>query len=423
MLTPKQLERMPQRLIQVMEDLEADIIADICRRISLSGTVTDTALHQMRMLAEQGYSQAYIEERIQQSLKIGQKEIDKAFDEAVERYNQYITNAAKKLGKDDIVTPNRDWRGALDQQVEAIRRQTHEEFYNLTQSMGFAIKRGAKPEFLPVAKAYQRVMDRVTLEVATGTTDYNTAIRNAVSDLAESGLQYITYFPDGKQYKDGRTYRRDHADVAARRALMTGITQLAGRMSEQAMELLDTRYVETEAHIGARDKDGPKGWENHQKWQGKWFYQSKNGEKDPLGKYPDFVKSCGYGDIQGILGVNCSHTFFPVILGIDEPRYTEEELKTTFNPPPIEWKGKMYSAYDAKEKQRWYEREMRKCKRELIANDAAGDEEQYNKWKAKLKKLSAGYKAFSKKAGLPLQMERARVQGFGRAEAAKARSK
>lgn len=276
MLSPKQLERMPQRLIQVMEDLEADIIADICRRISLSGTVTDTALHQMRMLAEQGYSQEYIEERIQQSLKLGQKEIDEAFDEAVERYNQYISDAAKKLNKADIVTPNRDWRGVLDQQVEAIRRQTHEEFRNITQSMGFAIKRGAKPEFLPVAKAYQRIMDRVTLEVSTGTTDYNTAIRRAVSDLADSGLQYIYYYPpNSKEYEDGRKFRRDHADVAARRALMTGITQLAGRMSEQAIELLDTEYVEVEAHIGARDIDGPMGWENHAKWQGKIYHWEK----------------------------------------------------------------------------------------------------------------------------------------------------
>lgn len=422
MLSPKQLERMPQRLIQIMEDLEADIIADICRRISLSGTVTDTALHQMRMLAEQGYSQEYIEERIQQSLKIGQKEIDKAFDEAVDRYNQYITSASNKLGKKDIITPNRDWRGALDQQVEAIRRQTHDEFRNITQSMGFAFKRGANPKFYKVGETYQRIMDRVTLEVATGTTDYNTAIRNAVSDLAESGLQYVYYYPpNSKEYKDGKKYRRDHADVAARRALMTGITQLAGRMSEQAMELLDTRYVEVEAHIGARDTG--EGYFNHLSWQGKVYYQSRHEEPDPLGKYKDFVKTTGYGEGGGLEGWNCKHSFYPFVPGIDEPRYTEEDLKTTFNPPPFEWQGKWYSAYAATQKQRWYERTMRKCKRQLIAHDAAGNQDDYNKWKAKLKKLSAGYKAFSKKANLPTQPERARVQGFGRSEAAKARRK
>lgn len=98
-------------------------------------------------------------------------------------------------------------------------------------------------------------------------------------------------------------------------------------------------------------------------------------------------------------------------------------MKTIFNPPPVEWKGKKYTAYEATQQQRYYEREMRRCKRHLIATDAAGQEDDYNKWKGKLKNLSAEYKAFSKKAKLPLQPERARVLGFGWKEAAKARRK
>ena len=47
MLTPQQLQRMPKRLMQVMDDMEADILRDICRRLRLSGTVTESALHQM----------------------------------------------------------------------------------------------------------------------------------------------------------------------------------------------------------------------------------------------------------------------------------------------------------------------------------------------------------------------------------------
>lgn len=396
MLTPQQLQRMPQRLMQVMDDMEADIIADICRRLKLSGTVTESALHQMRMLAEQGYSQAYIDQRIQQALSLGQAEIDKMFDEAVQRNNAYLSNAAKKLNKADITAPNRDWQKVLDGQIEAIRRQTHDDFRNITQSMGFAIKTTGKPEFLPIAKSYQRILDRVTLEVATGTTDYNTAIHRAVTDLADSGLQYVDY----------ASGHRDHADVAVRRAVMTGITQVAGKMSENAMELLDTRYVEVEAHIGARDTG--EGYFNHKNWQGKWYYWSRNGEPDPLGKYADFIKTTGYGEGGGLCGWNCRHMFFSVIPGLDEPTYTAEDLKK-MDPPPFEWKDKQYSAYAATQEQRKYEREMRLCKRLMIAHEAAGNEDDYNNYKAKLKNLSKEYKEFSKKANLPLQMERARV--------------
>lgn len=407
MLRPDQLRRMPKPLMRIMDDLEADILRDICRRLKLSGTVTESALHQMRMLAEQGYSQQYIEKRIRQALDMGRSEIDAMFDEAVQRNEEFLKRA---MDKQDITTPARDWRKALDNQVEAIRRQTHDEFRNITQSMGFAIRTGGKPKFYGVAQVYQRALDRVTLEVATGTIDYNTAIRNAVSDLAESGLQYVNY----------ASGRRDHADVAVRRAVMTGVTQCAGRMSENAMELLGTRYVEVEAHSGARDTGA--GYFNHKSWQGKWYYWSRHSEPDPLGKYDDFIKTTGYGEGGGLCGWNCRHMWFPVIPGLDEPTYTKEQLDN-IDPPPFEWKGKEYTAYAARQKQRQYERTMRYYKRQLIANDAAGYEDEYNLYKKKLSDMSAEYREFSKKAKLPLQMERARVQGFGQREAAKARRK
>lgn len=393
MLRPDQLQRMPKPLMQIMDDLEADILRDICRRLKLSGTVTESALHQMRMLAEQGYSQQYIEKRIRQALDMGRSEIDAMFDEAVQRNEEFLKRA---MDKQDITTPARDWRKALDNQAEAIRRQTHDEFRNITQSMGFAIRTGGKPKFYGVAQVYQRALDRVTLEVATGSIDYNTAIRNAVSDLAESGLQYVNY----------ASGRIDRADVAVRRAVMTGVTQCAGRMSENAMELLGTRYVEVEAHSGARDTGA--GYFNHKSWQGKWYYWSRHSEPDPLGKYDDFIKTTGYGEGGGLCGWNCRHMWFPVIPGLDEPTYTKEQLDN-IDPPPFTWDGKEYTAYAARQKQREYEREMRRCKRLMIAHDEAGNQDDYNHYKNRLKKKSAEYKAFSQKAGLPLQMERARV--------------
>lgn len=395
MLTPEQLQRMPKQLMQIMEDMEADVLADICRRLKLSGTVTESALHQMRMLAEQGYSQQYIEKRIRQAMELGRAEIDAMFDEAVQRNEEFLKRA---LDKQDITTPQRNWKSALDNQVEAIRKQTHDEFRNITQSMGFAIHTGGvKPKFYGVAQVYQRALDRVTMEVATGTIDYNTAIRNAVTDLARSGLQYVNY----------ASGHRDHADVAVRRAVMTGVTQCAGRMSETAMDLLGTRYVEVEAHSGARDTGT--GYFNHKSWQGKWYYWSLHEEPDPLGKYDDFIRTTGYGEGGGLCGWNCRHLFYAVIPGLDEPKYTQQQLDN-IDPPPFEWNGKEYTAFTARQKQREDERKMRKCKRLMIAHNAAGNEDDYSHYKARLKKLSKEYKLFSAKAGLPLQMNRAVVK-------------
>ena len=57
-------------------------------------------------------------------------------------------------------------------------------------------------------------------------------------------------------------------DVCVRRAVMTGVNQLNQKYREQSMDYLETDLVEVTAHLGARNTDGPNGWENHAKWQG-----------------------------------------------------------------------------------------------------------------------------------------------------------
>ena len=209
-------------------------------------------------------------------------------------------------------------------------------------------------------------------------------------------------------------------DVAVRRAVMTGVTQCAGRMSETAMEALGTRYVEVTAHSGARDTG--KGYLNHKSWQGLWFYWSIDKERDPLGQYPDFLKETGYGQGGGLCGWNCRHSFYPVIPGVSTPAYTPEQLKN-IDPPPFIWKGKTYSRYEATQAARRLETAMREYKRQLIVSEARGELDKYNIYKKKLMKKSKAYKDFCRAAGLRPQPVRAQIEGFGTREAGRARRK
>lgn len=406
-MTPEYLQDAPAYLISLYEDFEADVLNDLCRRLRLSGTVTESALNQIRVLQQQGQSFPYIEKRLRQLTNSSRKEIDRMFDEAIERNAAYYRGV---IDKAVITAPQPEWEQALIQQTDAIRRQTQEEFRNMTQSMGFAIRDSGKVKFYGIAESYQRVLDKAFLKVSSGAFDYNSAIRDAVREFTDSGLQMV-YYASGWH---------NRVDVASRRAIMTGITQVSGRYSEQAMEVLDTRYVETTAHTGARNIQGPNGWEAHTEWQGQWFYWSKNGERDPLGKYPDFVQKTGYGYGSGLCGWNCRHGFYAVVPGVNEPTYTAEQLKN-IDPPPFTYQGREYDAYAATQKQRQIETKMRELKRRLIGTEAAGDEKYYEANAIRLNRLSEEYKAFSKAAGLRTQPERARVQGFGRREAAKAR--
>lgn len=407
-ITPDFLESAPESVVQLYRDLEEFVLSDICRRFKLSGEATESALEQIRILQRHGLALKEIEHRIKQTLNLSEQEFDEIYQRAVDRNQEYFDYA---ISKADIVQDAYN-SAAMARQVDAIRRQTQSEFVNLTQSLGFAL-RGAdgKVQFLPIAKTYQKILDDAEMQVWSGAVDYNTAIRGAVKRLTDSGLQTVDYASGW----------HNRVDVAARRAVMTGVSQMSARYSEQMMDTLDTRYVETTAHRGARDVDGPKGWENHKKWQGKWYYWSRSGESDPLGQYPDFVKTTGYGDVTGLCGANCRHHFYSVIPGVSEPTYTAEQL-ANIDPPPFTYQGKEYTIYQATQKQRQLETAMRDCKRKMAAYKSAGLEEDYTAAASRLRALSKEYKQFSAAAGLRTQPERARVQGFGTKEAAQARS-
>lgn len=408
-IDPKYLEDAPKYLIELYEAFEEDVLNDLCSRLHLSGTVTESALNQIRVLQEQGQSFPYIEKRLRQLLGASQKELDRMFDDAIERNAAYYRGV---IGKAEITAPVAEWEEMLLQQTDAIRLQTKDEFRNLTQSMGFAIRTGGKVKFYGIAEAYQRTLDKAVLKVSSGAFDYNTSIRDAVRELTDSGVQMINYSSGW----------HNRVDVAARRAVMTGISQISSQYTKQAMEIMDTRYVETTAHIGARDVEGPNGWEAHTKWQGGWFYWSKSGEKDPLGKYPDFIRETGFGYVTGICGANCRHGYHAVIPGVNEPTYTKEQLRN-IDPPPFEYQGKKYTAYEATQKQRQIETKMRELKRRLIGTKASGDEKYYTANAIRLNRLNDEYKAFSRAAGLRPQIERAQVQGFWPKEAKKAKMK
>ena len=93
-----------------------------------------------------------------------------------------------------------------------------------------------------------------------------------------------------------------------------------------------------------------------------------------------------------------------------ERTYTDEQL-ANIDPPPFEFEGKTYTAYDATQKQRQLETAMRAQERKMVGYKAAGDEEAYNYARSKYRALSREYKAFSKAADLPEQRQRLKIPG------------
>lgn len=383
--TPELLDALPEELTELYRALEYTLLDEICSRLKLADQLNEVAVSDIRALRSHGIDLKDIEKAIRKTAGISEKKLKELLDDVVERNQKYYTEL---IDLAHITQPETLVDAAT---VGAIRAQTLDTFRNLTASMGFLVDAGRT--MLHPAKAYQWALDNATMQIQSGAISYNQAIKSAVRQLAQSGLKVVDY----------ESGHRDQIDVAARRAVMTGVNQICAKYTEQSAEYLETPYFEVSAHSGARDKPGPSPWSSHKDWQGK-VYSARAGDI-----YPNIYEVCGLGAVDGLEGANCRHRRNVWVEGVSERTYTDEQLEHIDDDLGCEFDGKKYTAYEATQMQRRVEREARKLKREKAAYKAAGLREDETAVNIRLRRLNAKYKAFSAAAGLPEQRERMKV--------------
>ena len=381
---PATLDAMPEELAQLFRELELTLLQEISRRLMAADQLTEVTVQAIRALRSHGISVEEIKKAIRKATGISEKKLDSLLEDVIERNQRYYSDLA------DIARITMPENIVSKKDIEAIVRQTQEELTNITRTMGFVVDSGRTA--ITPTQAYKWALDKAEMAVQSGVISYNQAIANATKELADSGVTVISY----------DSGHRDQVDVAVRRAVMTGVNQLNSRYAEDSMDYLETEYVEVSAHAGARDKDGPLGWENHKKWQGKVYWWKERSKGAPEYQYPDFEKACGYGSVTGILGANCRHNYTPFIPDVMERTYTDEEL-ANIDPPDFVYEGKKYTHYEATQKQREIERAVRHWKRREAAATTPED-----KQAAQIRQriLKQKYEEFSKAAHLRTQPER-----------------
>ena len=387
MLPPSTLDQMPDAFVQLWQQVEDDILRDVARRIGKMDKVTATANWQLwryqqteavrndvvKLLARySGKSETAIRKLLLQ-----------AATEAMEREDAIYYHY------DMEPTPFEE-NAALNNLLDAGARQTCGTWHNLTATTANT-----------VTGAFERTLDAAWLKVSTGAFDYKTAVKQAVDSLADD-MPMVTY-PSG---------HKDSIEVAARRAVLTGVNQTTGKLQVARMDEMGCEFVETTAHGGARP--------SHAEWQGRRFH--RGGAMDYKGKhYPDFEAATGYGTGAGLCGWNCRHTFFAVFpeLG-DPPQWTQEQLRE-LNARNIEWNGKKYTAYEISQMQRARERNVRRWKKRYLAEDAAGLDPTASA--VRLKAARQSLAEFAQATGGRVDSARVSVPKFGRSEASRASAK
>lgn len=334
MLPPEYLESLPDAVIELIQEMEDAVLSKMATRIVKYGWTSQDQWEADRLEAV-GVMRSDITRILSkytgQTEQAIQQAMADAGQETINQDKRYYTAAG--AWSDDAID-----RAAINNVINSGLKRTNQTFRNLTGTL-------AKE----TAKEFTRAMDSAWLAAATGTIDPQTAGRRAIKELCARGIQVISY----------PSKHRDHVEVAVRRALVTGINQAAMAVQDELLDELDCDLVETTAHAGARPE--------HALWQGKVF--SRYG-KTP--GYPTLASGTGYGTGAGLGGWNCRHSYHPFFPGY-ESAYSDDILKG-YQRKTCTYNGKALTEYEASQQQRYFERGIRRWKREFVALDAAGED-------------------------------------------------
>lgn len=384
MLAPDYLDHAPDRLVLLWQQVEDDILRDVARRISKMDTLTPTANWQLWRYQQVEAVRQDVVKKLARYTGKSEAEIRRLMQEAATRAMEAEDEIYYHYGKEP--TPFAD-NATLQALLNAGYQQTAGTFHNLTATTANT-----------VSGQFEAALDRAHLKVSSGAFDYKSAVKSAVDSLADT-MKYVTY-PTG---------HTDTLEVAARRAVLTGVNQTGAKLQVARADEMGVEFFETTAHGGARP--------SHAEWQGRQFH--RGGAVDYMGKhYPDFEAATGYGTGAGLCGWNCRHTFFSIFPELGPaPAWTQADLEA-LNARDIEYNGGKYTRYEISQMQRARERTVRKYKRRYLAEDAAGADTTASA--VKLRQARQDLADFISATGGRVDSARTSVAGFGRSASSKA---
>jgi len=375
MLTADQISALRDRSEQLLDPVINFLIEDIARRVKEAGQLTGTASYQTWRLQNLGMSQRQLKKEIAKRLEISLADAEKLLTQAAETgYNfdlsRFPNTQAIPLSANS----------SLQQILAATVAQAREDLTNMTQTMGFV---GADGICRPLTKAYQQACDFAFQKISTGAQDYVSAIRDATWGLAEKGIRTI-------DYKSGYHIS---IEAAVRQNMMGGMGIMQNHIAQNNHDTLGCNGWEISAH----ENSAP----DHEPIQGK---QYSDAEYEALNN--SLARRIGT--------LHCGHYASPIILGVHSPQYTDEELEDMRrrNEEGVTFDGRHYTGFEATQRQRKFERTIRKQQRRILIDETVEDTAKLQTDQIRLQRLKQEYKRFSDGVGLPMQYERLDTAGF-----------
>lgn len=383
MLSQEVIEKLSAIFVRRAEEVNTFTLRAIARQLKKIKEFEDlrpTEINKLVNLLKYGGDYNKIVKKLSKFAEISKKDIDMIFKNTAKK-NQYF--AKKFYDYKNIKFIPFEENTALKQQVEAIADITKNTYTNIgnTRAIGFSMKVGKKKMFVPLKKAYTNAIDRGILAITQGQTTLSDEIHEIVKELGSSGLKVV-------EFESGYSRRLD-SQVSMN--LQDGVAQLMQEINLTFGEEFGADGVEISTHFNPAP--------DHAEVQGRQFtneefYKFQNDEDAVDVKGKKFPKEFEGHDRRSIGQYNCKHNVFPIIVGVEEPVYSDEQLQKIIdeNEKGIELDGKHYTNYEGIQMARKLETEIRKAKEQQIMYVETDDDEGIQESQKKVRILNKKYK-------------------------------
>ena len=401
MLSDEVIEKVVERLVNRIEQGNEFILEQIGKKVKQIGTMTPTQAQNLIQVLKYGGDYEKIVKYLAKITKLNVQDIHKIFEEIA----KHDLNFAKQFydyRKIKFIPYEKNL--ALKRQVEALARLTSQKYVEIARSsaIGFSVRDDNNNIIMKGLKeTIDEVIDKAVLAVVQGKETYQDQMYKVLKNIGESGVKVL-------DYSNGRTLR---LDSAIRMFMDDAIRQLHNEEQEQIGKSFHSDGVEITVHLNPAP--------DHEEVQGRQFSNEQflNFQTDKQATSYDGIvfepEHNGY-DRRSISQYNCKHYTFAILLGVNIPQYSDEQLKRIIeqNHKGFDFDGKHYTNYEGTQLQRRLEVEIRKQKDMQILGKTSGNEELMYKSQKKINILTNKYKQVSEVSGLPTKMDRLRVPDY-----------
>ena len=322
------------------------------------------------------------------------KDIEEAFDLVAEENVAFAEVYAKAKNMEFVDYKNNE---QLQRLVKGIAGETNATFKNIskTRAIGFVLKdKYGNKIFKDLKKTYIDLIDEAVYKVSTGTTDYQSAMRGVMKQLADSGVKI---HEEKVGYPSGYNRR---IDSSVRQNVLTGVRKVNITTQKIVGRQFGANAIELSLTFPCADDHAP--------YEGK-IYTHK--------EFENIQSSLDRPFFQW----NCRHFGFQVVKGISQPQYTQKYLdqKHAQEHEEFYFEGKKINQVEANDLMRKIETSIRRNKDAQIIGRSAGNKEIVANSQQNIIALTHKYNELSKVSNLPTYKNRLVVSGYRRVNASK----